>query len=1172
VEISLAEVFGDRDGEDNEAYEEMFLQRYGEDDQPGARENSLTHDYSSSQKFFGHSRYRTGYRFSTGLDIFSSGTIEHPSGDPEAMPEYVHFDETSCFRANPYLSDFDIVGGVGDSHFRISELEGFLRHGDVDAPLLSSRLKGIAEPDSSGVSRANAVTTRSFEIAIPTAPLSLPELLQVRLAQSFEGAELREVFNIFTGDRYVDRQNDLTYEMKYISKDMLMGGRFNLMPLIGNGIDNDLNGVTDDEAELGLGLESLHIPNVLLTQYGFPKYDLNNDPLTNDAGVKSLMARQLYLLALLTCGELAPEGYPSGPENEDGNSLGANELYRQSVAQWAVNIVDFYDPDSTMTVFEYDVYPFNDPRVAGNCVDGDPTTDEEAERGIVYGAERPEILITETFAHHDRQNQDAAQLGVVVAGSKRAPGDIDWVSGRVPQSSLYVELYHPHRITTVANDVEEGQQILPGELSDQEPPETLEQSLKSTVTGVDTGTLAPDDTPVWRIAVHRGPEATNADEHVRTIYFTDPVNSKAPDPGHDCFFPRTEPATIEPLNKSQCYLVLGTDGNVGKGEQTFGRLQSTAADEDPSPTAIQITRAIKLSSRRIEIRDLNIGRVSTVVKRDCVGSIINRFRKGHAGAIGTRGLSLSDPDGGYSVDAANINRAKGIDGITLKMPRRTLFDDHSPSGNRDANDMDAIWTNGIKQDEDYQFRVLKLQRLANPKAPFHETANPYITVDVANVDLLSFNGMHPNPLNEVDPSVDDSLGTNYTLADAGTTLGGIERGEQKADEEGTEAARRQLFRALGRVEATDKSGSKSHRKDGHNFSYCFTEGSATAANDADRHETLGGRNASYDATNPYSWLTWNNRPFGNSMELANVPALSAEGIVRYFNRSEAETESIPQTASADQAFNFFFGDDQFGHLMAFGSVQRDGVRTSNRFDWLLEYVEVPNRFLGSETFLATRDEDGEPIYVPSGGALKFNLHPPMHTIPNFRYPGKVNLNTINSELVWNALQRGFGTVDFETFVENRDEAKAGSDCGNYYTTAQGAEFTSESRLLRKGAEAGLFRADPADDDRMFTDSTSTKEHAGGTDVEASAAFRNELRTRLGIAATTRSNVFAMWITIGYFEVDDFGRLGGEVGSLDGRSVERNRAFYVVDRSIPVASEPGKNHNVDQAVLVRTIIE
>jgi hypothetical protein len=86
-----------------------------------------------------------------------------------------------------------------------------------------------------------------------------------------------------------------------------------------------------------------------------------------------------------------------------------------------------------------------------------------------------------------------------------------------------------------------------------------------------------------------------------------------------------------------------------------------------------------------------------------------------------------------------------------------------------------------------------------------------------------------------------------------------------------------------------------------------------------------------------------------------------------------------------------------------------------------------------------------------------------------------------------------------------------------------------------------------------------------------------MRQRLGNLVTTRSSVFAIWITVGYFEMDADGSLkkadqkGCEVGSETGQ-IQRHRGFFIVDRSIPVAFEPGKNHNVDRAVLVRSIIE
>jgi hypothetical protein len=61
--------------------------------------------------------------------------------------------------------------------------------------------------------------------------------------------------------------------------------------------------------------------------------------------------------------------------------------------------------------------------------------------------------------------------------------------------------------------------------------------------------------------------------------------------------------------------------------------------------------------------------------------------------------------------------------------------------------------------------------------------------------------------------------------------------------------------------------------------------------------------------------------------------------------------------------------------------------------------------------------------------------------------------------------------------------------------------------------------------------------------------------------------------MGYFEVENSvtGRLGQEIG-VDTGEVKRHRAFYMIDRSIPVAFEPGQNHNVDECVLVRRYIE
>jgi hypothetical protein len=92
--------------------------------------------------------------------------------------------------------------------------------------------------------------------------------------------------------------------------------------------------------------------------------------------------------------------------------------------------------------------------------------------------------------------------------------------------------------------------------------------------------------------------------------------------------------------------------------------------------------------------------------------------------------------------------------------------------------------------------------------------------------------------------------------------------------------------------------------------------------------------------------------------------------------------------------------------------------------------------------------------------------------------------------------------------------------------------------------------------------------------DRSAYFRYDMRQRLGNMVTYRSSVFAVWVTVGFFEVDPVSlqpQLNREVGLEEGQ-VQRYRGFYLVDRSIPVAFEPGFNHNTDQAILSSSITE
>ena len=91
---------------------------------------------------------------------------------------------------------------------------------------------------------------------------------------------------------------------------------------------------------------------------------------------------------------------------------------------------------------------------------------------------------------------------------------------------------------------------------------------------------------------------------------------------------------------------------------------------------------------------------------------------------------------------------------------------------------------------------------------------------------------------------------------------------------------------------------------------------------------------------------------------------------------------------------------QYPHLLNFHADQVKGSFFGPGLHRVLDFVEVPSRFSGTETYVnpATFNDDDHEI--------SFGLAAPFDGISNYRYPGKVNINTVLDPEVWNSVMGG----------------------------------------------------------------------------------------------------------------------------------------------------------------------
>ncbi len=1072
---------------------------------------------------------------------------------------------------DPYEVQYDHTRATADRPFDVSDLEWLLRHHDSGVGQKPTRLSSSAAstyltagaPGSIDATHAKRqlLTTMSSHVPVPPGP----HLREERATGWSTNAHRRTLLDLYykrmqSAANFSDTWNYLVpFEMRH-------GHPFNINRPFGNGIDDNSNGVIDDYSEGGANAEQLF-------GYTFEKY---NDITAPDP--RQLYARQLYTLLML----IRDSGGATWQIPEDVNGDGPTDARDTAhyLAQYAVNVVDFRDNDSINTGFEYDVNPFD-----GWDVDGDLSTDEGANRGVVWGAERPELLITETLATHDLRTEDlmdeepnGGETAALVDATVDPDPDFD--QRYRPSGSFFLELFNPHfDYTNATNATQQGVH---------KPLEIYDGNGGVALNRISAGGAG---SPVWRVIIVQGaarnenpdvpaPEhltgaATGAGEIERSIYFTDPAAGVVPTNHGVAFFPSS--SNQQPSLKPGRYAIVGSSGVADAGNYTtyFGRNATDPADV-ANTRRLVLTPNANADTNQLAVNNFESApNPATVNYGTDVAPVI---------AIpidSPRSISISEPaQSGYPVMAGTSSAytsdpvANPITQGTYVPPIDTPLDNNRTDGAPNAWDTLKDW--GTKE----HFRAVHLQRLANPLLPWNSLTNPYLTVDTASVDLTVFNGIENKDHNSFNK---DEL--NFQTA---------QRGGAFPEAPGLDSPNAAIYRNLwlqepahGNVTADspNEGGAQTHifnKQLFHTLGYLnrryhpYFDASASAGVylGAPSPSGMGGNST-------FPWLTFLNRPFASPYEMMLVPSQSQSRLLTRVTLAPAMFDPYDRTNYAVP----------YSHLFNFYQSTTDARTVDGpMFSRLLDYVSIPSPYAHSDHAFNMQSFTSA-TYPGANNAATYR--PPFAFVSRFREPGRININTVSDSRILEALFKGMPQYDPSingAFVDKLLRSRQGytgtiGQADVNFPTIFAQPFRAQDagdlaplqNMEERAINAGLMRRDPDVGTTPLFTKPSTGDHADST---RNPYFRYQGMQKVGNLVTTRSNCFACWITIGYFEAEpapidaahrDGYSLGQEIG-YDSGEVQRHRGFYIFDRSIPVGFIPGKKLNTDDAVLLRRFIE
>lgn len=1223
------------------------------------------------------------------------------------------FAEGSPYRYYNYATNTPVQAPPGnpdvDQPFNTTDLEAILRSHDSDfaqlltaamnlrsdtnvaLPMINRReiIRNLLTSIASNEATRRQLTTRSFEV--PALPANLAGVLRRHLlTRDLSGATNQIAVGVshFQPNRALitPAATDVVRAVEQqvltmLGQDLVSGLPFNLHRRFGNGVDENASLTLDDHGDpsLGGGVESSSAQSAVTINAlaGTPvDLDFDNDgnvPSTGDTDqylARSAFARQLYVLMLM----MVEPNYAT--TTAFMNTPPGRETLRRriAIAQWAINAVEFMDADSSCTPFEFDINPFNGwhvdgalttrPNGTGGLEAGNetPVVDPfdgsgvpQNERFVVWGLERPDVLLTEAVGFHEHRSH------VVGMNSRQ---------GHMPNPSAFIEIYNP--------------QLVPD--TDYQSQGDTHASLSPTEKGVNLRKTTPLGEPVYRMLVVKEQDrglnpdwlVSNFDEmsrdHMvngtqrrfaqagvndieRTVYFVNPANlvtkvnqyiaDNAINMTTDALrvqlalgtvqhFPSSLPNATPFVLQPGHHAIVGSSGPHAQFPATrnmtiFGRIAGAPVDNTYDPAIHSLDRpAIRLNpGLPIEsgLFDPNNAAKMRLVP-NTIGIPLDRV---NPGSPEYRSFAVSGPTAGYpQLDTSGDPPVAEQDGWRYETVFTNPFYDNIDQDYAKYGEITDVNDNAAGSPR--SIRHVVLQRLANPEQQFHPVLNPYLTLDDIAVTLNGTGGL----------GVDSDLQNNVAgIPGNGSMVCSSQRGKLDANPttfaHGTHASlinqvqRKNVWlrTASGEWEVTAIGGANGIVPADLTT---FNSGTMTYTNPVQM--SLGSVNNDFrgQLNVAVPWLRIANRPFISQFELASVPVQSNSLLLEHVIWTDPRVhnhyidDAFLNTASNAGLRNGTLFPDLMnripGYLLNFYG-QTTAMRAPAR---LFEFTSVPSPFVGTETFLnpLAKAAGGFGLDVSGVGGTTPGLMAdgprygaPYNFLSNRRIPGKVNLSTINYEQTWNAVM---GSPIYFNPASNSQFGNVGTQ--NSFVGATHGQMTPlrHSPWLQ-GAER--FNGPGSPDTRLpasatglpgerYYDTWSTlwcpvpgagaaripmyDYHPAGAnanyDADRNEYFRMQKRQRMANTTTQRSSVFAVWITVGYFELEEVAipipndptvalqnvnfsnglvewrtAIGREHG-LDRGKVRRDRAFYLVDRSIPVGFFPGENLNVDQAVITR----